>query len=227
MNSPSHTPLQTCTYYIDPHTRVTYASEPPRPHHSTPLAHATMYCSYCGCQDSRCLDTQMTKQGLRDDLRHHEDQDKNGNMNDGDNVGQHSPGSTQSCSFYAYHNGDHEDEDADVHNEDLWRSAASHPIPPHTYAVGQDKERNKKDRHDSKNQSHTAVASALSVAYYPRTMKDGDNVGVHGAGTTPSRSPYTCHHGVYGDEEDEDTDNANPTRSGLSFAISPYTYAVG
>jgi hypothetical protein len=35
---------------------------------------------------------EVADEGFRDDLKHHEDQDKNGNMKDGDNVGAHSPG---------------------------------------------------------------------------------------------------------------------------------------
>ena len=38
----------------------------------------------------RQLISQVTKSGLRDKLRHHEGRDKNGNMKDGDNVGDHS-----------------------------------------------------------------------------------------------------------------------------------------
>jgi hypothetical protein len=35
---------------------------------------------------------EVADKGFRDDLKHREDQDKNGNMKDGDNVGAHSPG---------------------------------------------------------------------------------------------------------------------------------------
>lgn len=47
-------------------------------------------CSYCG--DPFCVEEQLVTQGYRDDLRHHENQDKNGNMKDGDNVGRHKLG---------------------------------------------------------------------------------------------------------------------------------------
>jgi hypothetical protein len=45
------------------------------------------YCDYPYCQDAYCIETQMAEKGIRDDLRHHEDEDKNGNMGDGGNVG--------------------------------------------------------------------------------------------------------------------------------------------
>jgi hypothetical protein len=56
----------------------------------TPSPYYNMgYCDHDRCQDASCIETQYQKYGFRDDLRHHEDQDKNGNMKDGDNVGGH------------------------------------------------------------------------------------------------------------------------------------------
>lgn len=63
--------------------------QPTRPFR-TPSPHHTMgYCDHDRCQDPCCIQTQIRMYGFRDDLRHHEDQDKNGNMQDGDNVGGH------------------------------------------------------------------------------------------------------------------------------------------
>lgn len=63
-------PIQTFTMYTDPRASNSYISIPPRSHN----AHYT--------------EGQVGGQGFRDDLRHHEDQDKNGNMKDGGNVGE-------------------------------------------------------------------------------------------------------------------------------------------
>ncbi|KAH7397258.1 hypothetical protein BKA66DRAFT_437831 [Pyrenochaeta sp. MPI-SDFR-AT-0127] len=46
-------------------------------------------CDHPKCKDQYCIETQYEKRGFRDDLRHHEDDDKNGSMKDGDNVGGH------------------------------------------------------------------------------------------------------------------------------------------
>lgn len=51
--------------------------------------HVTGYCDHVKCQDPRCIESQFRENGFRDDLRHHGDQDRNGNMRDGDNVGEH------------------------------------------------------------------------------------------------------------------------------------------
>ncbi|KAH7081264.1 hypothetical protein BKA63DRAFT_205094 [Paraphoma chrysanthemicola] len=48
------------------------------------------YCDHLRCRDPYCIEVQYQKLGFRDDLRHHEDDDKNGNMSDGDNAGGHS-----------------------------------------------------------------------------------------------------------------------------------------
>lgn len=39
------------------------------------------------CDDEHCIERQFAQQGFRDDLRHHENGDKNRNMGDGDVVG--------------------------------------------------------------------------------------------------------------------------------------------
>jgi hypothetical protein len=84
--------IQTYTLYTDPCATYSYVSVPPRPHRPPTMDDNTGYCTYCGCQDPHCVERQLAERGLRDDLRHHEDQDKNGNMKDGDSVGGHSPG---------------------------------------------------------------------------------------------------------------------------------------
>ncbi|KAF2028252.1 hypothetical protein EK21DRAFT_114026 [Setomelanomma holmii] len=57
-----------------------------------PSAHYVMgFCDYEYCYDPYCIETQYETQGFRDDLKHHEDQDKNGNMRDGDKAANYNP----------------------------------------------------------------------------------------------------------------------------------------
>jgi hypothetical protein len=66
-----------------------YTLQPTRAFRIPSPDHEMGYCDHDRCQDADCIETQYRIYGFRDDLRHHEDQDKNGNMKDGDNVGGH------------------------------------------------------------------------------------------------------------------------------------------
>lgn len=81
-------PSQTYTIYTEPRGIYSYISNPPRSHSLSNVDAWSGYCDYCGCQDPQCIERQIAKRGFRDDLRHHEDQDKNGNMRDGGSVGE-------------------------------------------------------------------------------------------------------------------------------------------
>jgi hypothetical protein len=66
--------------------------EPIKPSQSPSQLRTMGYCDHDKCRNPYCIETQYRIRGFRDDLKHHEDDDKNGNMKDGDNVGTHSPG---------------------------------------------------------------------------------------------------------------------------------------
>lgn len=78
--------------------------------------YAEGYCDHHACNDPNCIQNQYKKykkykkNGWRDDLRHHEDQDKNGNMRDGDKVGEHCPPTADE---------DEEDDDDDDGTDEL------------------------------------------------------------------------------------------------------------
>jgi hypothetical protein len=69
-----------------------FVLEPIKPFQSPSQLRTMGYCDHDKCQNRYCIETQYRIRGFRDDLKHHEDDDKNGNMKDGDNVGTHSPG---------------------------------------------------------------------------------------------------------------------------------------
>lgn len=132
------------------------------------------YCDHHACNDPRCIENQYLKYsryrkyGWRDDLRHHEDQDKNGNMRDGDKVGEHCPPTADDAEEDDDEDDDEDEEEDEEDNEDEEEDGNDHTGTTHKTGFHSATPHNP-SHHPAAPiyQPYSASAAGPSSSYYP------------------------------------------------------------